>query len=132
MATTTVQALKNADGNKIYPKTIADAVAYDSTRTVKGMLSNSVFCEHVKTVENSDFPINATTLNGHTSDYFATVEDLANIASGVSVVDLGDGDTLKDYVDDQISIHNTAKNVHSNLYKSVTLNVENSKGEDSY
>ena len=98
MATTTVQALKNADGNKIYPKTIADAVAYDSTRTVKGMLSNSVFCERVKTVENSDFPINATTLNGHTSDYFATVEDLANIASGDSVVDLGDGDTLKDYV----------------------------------
>ena len=132
MATTTVQALKNADGNKIYPKTIADAVAYDSTRTVKGMLSNSVFCEHVKTVEDSDFPINATTLNGHTSDYFATVEDLADIASGVSVVDLGDGDTLKNYVGDQIGIHNSAKNVHQNLFNNITLYVDNSNGDDNY
>lgn len=121
MATTTVQALKNADGNKIYPKTIADAVAYDSTRTVKGMLSNSVFCEHVKTVEDSDFPINATTLNGHTSDYFAKAEDIQSIigTGAIAVVDEG----IEDHDDDL--------DAHTAMFNDVTYYVDTTTGSNT-
>lgn len=117
---TTVQALKDVNGNKLYPKTTADAVAYDSTRTVKGMLSNTVLCEHVKIVEGSDFPINATTLGGHTADYFAKAEDIQSIigTGAISVIDEG----IEDHDDDPTA--------HAALFNNVGFYVDSNNGSD--
>lgn len=134
---TTVQALKTAEGNKIYPKTIADAVAYDSTHTVKSMLSNGVYCEKVSTVQDSDFPINATTLNGHTSDYFAKASDISNLVKQISdgsgsdvstISDDGTGNTLTDdEIYELVKDHNHSDMAHSSLFDNVTFYVDKSK-----
>ena len=132
---TKVQALKDVNGNKLYPKTSADAVAYDTTSSVKSKLANGVYCERVKNVSGDNFPINATTLNGYTSDNFVKVSDLETLQDGSAMtIDDGQGNdvTLQQYIDDSIRAHNISNDSHANLFNAKTFYVDASKGDDDY
>ena len=132
---TKVQALRDGNGNKLYPKTSADAVAYDTTSSVKSKLANGVYCERVKSVSDDNFPINATTLNGYTSDNFVKVSDLESLQNGSAMtIDDGQGNdvTLQQYIDDSIRAHNISNDSHANLFNAKTFYVDASKGDDDY
>ena len=71
-----MKSLKDISGETVYPKTVASAVMFDEQNTMSALASNGLYVAG----ETQDFeeidPINADTLQGHDSDYFASKEDL--------------------------------------------------------
>ena len=68
--------LNNKDGQTIYPKTLTDAV-YDNTgKTVTEVLTDVAYVNDKETTTPVSQKINATTLDGKASSYYANASDL--------------------------------------------------------
>ena len=67
-----IEKLTNIDGTTIYPKTLASAVIYDDNKSVSTMITNGVYANgsDAISVEEKRIPVDADTLQGHSSEYF--------------------------------------------------------------
>lgn len=77
-----IQTLTDANGNAVYPKSLASAITTSNgSATVEGLLNDGVYLG--KDLMNTDDlnPVDATTLNGHNSDYYAKADDLDVLSS---------------------------------------------------
>lgn len=91
-----MKSLKDISGETIYPKTVASAVMFDDQNTMGALASNGLYVAG----ETQDFeeldPINADTLQGHDSNYFASKEELNDRIDEVNTA-LNDAKTNGDF-----------------------------------
>ena len=71
-----VKKLKDISGDVIYPKTVASAVVYDEGRSASKLMSNSLYLGEEDVPMEEINPIDADTLQGHDSSYFASKDNL--------------------------------------------------------
>ena len=63
-------------GHRVYPSTVATSVSFNGNKTVDTMLKGAIYtATGTPTADKQN--IDATTLNGHNSDYYATKDDLS-------------------------------------------------------
>ena len=104
-----VQTLQDINGVAVYPNTIASAVVVrDGAATLDGMLSDGVYLgKDVMNAKDID-PIDATTLGGHNSDYFAKSEDLTLLSSQYA-------ETIQEHQTQITNLGNRIKDVQQSL-----------------
>lgn len=104
-----VQTLQDINGTVVYPNTVASAVIVkDGAATLEGMLGDGVYLgKDVMNAKDID-PVDATTLGGHNSDYFAKSDDLTLLSTQYS-------DTIQGYQTQITNLGNRITNVQKSL-----------------
>ena len=87
-----IEKLTNVNGETVYPRTLASAVSFDDNRTVSALATNSVYMKEADGVEVAiaaaaattnvnagSIGVNADTLGGHDSSYFAKASELEEL-----------------------------------------------------
>ena len=74
--------LQDSNGNRVYPKTIASSVMLNDGKTADTLLNKGIYIDGSgESVDTELDPIDATTLDGHNSDYFAKAENLQSLVN---------------------------------------------------
>ena len=121
------QTLLDASGQRVYPKTIASSVNFNGNKTVDSALKTAVYTSTGTPTSLSD-PIDATTLNGHNSSFFATNSDLSLMKKEL-LTELSGTPTVVST--DEIDEHDANPDAHVSMFKSKTVYVNGSIGSDT-
>ena len=122
------QTLTDGVGHRVYPKTIATSVTFDGDKSVDTMLKSAVYGTTTGTPTEIKDPIDATTLNGHNSNYYAKAEDLELFKQEIlSDVSSGTSSAATDEVDE----HDASTDAHKVLFKRRAVYVNGTTGSDN-
>lgn len=72
-------------GHRVYPSTVATSVSFNGNKTVDTMLKGAIYtASGTPTADKQN--IDATTLNGHNSTYYATKDDIALLTTMIDAL----------------------------------------------